>query len=91
MHNRIARETWTPPVTMTWERFLTLAHGDAQVAQARELAKTADAEDLRAVAKMANPDILRGIVEGLIDRATGAEFAARVNHNTLREMWRAKR
>lgn len=48
-HWRDARPNWTPT---NWERFLARVHAESQLDQLRELAKTADVDTLREVVNM---------------------------------------
>ena len=80
MHNRIARETWTPrPKPLTYERFLSQALADANEAQFEELLVTATRADLQDIAR------------DLRKRLQGATFAARLNGDTIRALWRRDR
>jgi hypothetical protein len=83
---RTAQEMWTPtpmPQPITWEQFKAAArkdaHNTAQLDQIREIAKTADAETLREV------------IDLLCERVERAEMAARLNGDTVRSLWREGR
>ena len=63
----------------TWDSFCKRAHEDANLDQTRELAKTADAETLREV------------VNQLCNDLAAARFAARVKQDTNDMLWRRDR
>lgn len=83
---RLAQQMWTPtpmPQPITWEQFKADAKKDAH--------NTAQLDQIRELAKMADAETLREVVAHLCERLERAEMAARLNGDTVRSLWREGR